>query len=104
MNSANSHIPELAILEGDRSIFTRGDRYVIPLYQRPYAWDETHIEQLIEDIDDIPAHGSQKYYLGSLVVSSGDDQLFEVIDGQQRLTTLYLLLSALGINPTDDKL
>ena len=95
----NGSIPELAIVSCDGSnIFTRGDRYVIPLYQRPYAWGEEHIERLIEDIDDIPTDGAQKYYLGSLVVATKGNAVYEVIDGQQRLTTLFLLLSALGFD------
>lgn len=95
----NRTVPELAIANADGStIFTSGDSYVIPLYQRPYAWGEDNIEQLIEDVDDIPEDGSQKYYLGSLVVAQKGEGLYEVIDGQQRLTTLFLLLSALGFD------
>ncbi|MEE1210468.1 MAG: DUF262 domain-containing protein, partial [Parafannyhessea umbonata] len=90
-------VPELAILdEGGSNIFTRGDRYEIPLYQRPYAWGEEHIEQLVDDVDGLPDHGDRRYYLGSLVVWRKPDGTWEVIDGQQRLTTLYLMLTALG--------
>lgn len=89
-------IPEISILSPDGSnLFSRGDRYEIPLYQRPYAWGERHIEQLIEDIDDLSDEGDQSYYLGSLVVWRKTDGSYEVIDGQQRLTTLFILLSAL---------
>lgn len=96
-------IPELSIIGGqDGNIFTQGDRYEIPLYQRPYAWGERNIEQLVEDVRDLPDEGSQSYYLGSLVVWRKDDGVYEVIDGQQRLTTLYLLLSALGEGVGDD--
>ena len=90
-------VPELVILDGEGgNVFTRGDRYEIPLYQRPYAWGERNIEQLVEDVRDLPDEGGQSYYLGSLVVWRKADGAYEVIDGQQRLTTLYLLLSALG--------
>ena len=47
----NTSVPELTILDGEGgNVFTRGDRYEIPLYQRPYAWGERNIEQLVEDV------------------------------------------------------
>ena len=97
-------VPELTIIDGEGCIFTQGDRYEIPLYQRPYAWGEEHIEQLIEDVDGIPDEGGRRYRLGSLVVARKDHGLYEVIDGQQRLTTLYLLLFALGVDVGRDTL
>lgn len=98
----SEEVDELTILDDDSCIFTRGDRYEIPLYQRPYAWGGEHIEQLIDDVRDIPEGGDQKYYLGSLVVAHEEGKPYEVIDGQQRLTTLYLLLSALGVDLGDE--
>lgn len=75
--------------------------YVIPMYQRNYAWEEGEITQLIQDvIDYLPKNGqkARNYYLGSLVVYERPDTkspVFETIDGQQRLTTLSLLTSYL---------
>ena len=97
-------IPVLGILggRGDEPLFNDETRYVIPLYQRPYAWEEEQIEQLIEDIEsfdqdlDFDQDHNRSYYLGSLVVHKRDSNEFEVIDGQQRLTTLFLLLNAMG--------
>lgn len=71
--------------------------YEIPLYQRPYAWGEDQIRDLIEDISDVPENDEFKYCLGSLIVSKNRES-YEVIDGQQRLTTLFLLLNFLKIN------
>lgn len=69
-----------------------GNKYVIPLYQRNYAWGIDEIEQLLDDIYDAPV--GRDYFLGSLIVNYlVEEDKFEVIDGQQRLTTLYLLLS-----------
>lgn len=65
--------------------------FSVPIYQRNYAWEDRHIEQLIEDIDDAIGQGKENYFLGNLIVNQTDHQLYEVIDGQQRLTTLYLL-------------
>lgn len=88
-------IEELLILDNNRTIFDTGARYVIPRYQRAYAWEDTEIIQLIDDIAGISK--SENYYIGSLVVSKVRDKAntFEVVDGQQRLTTLYLLLQYL---------
>ena len=83
-------ITELKVLDGDNSLFSKGVSYVVPRYQRAYAWEDKEIQQLIEDIRD----SSGEYYIGSLVVAKvdGKKETYEVIDGQQRLTTLYLLL------------
>ena len=80
---------ELKITE----IFTENN-YIIPIYQRSYAWEKDQIEQLITDIYD--SKDTEKYYLGSLIVDKEDTHLFSVIDGQQRLTTLFLLLTYLA--------
>lgn len=70
------------------------ERYVIPLYQRAFAWEQEQLEQLIDDIRSFSQDGgAAHYYLGTLVVQR-NGRRFEVIDGQQRLTALYLLLCA----------
>lgn len=74
----------------------KGTEYVVPIYQRNYAWTKDEIEQLLNDINDVPDGFKDKYYLGSLIVNQLGANVFEVIDGQQRLTTLYLLLSFLN--------
>lgn len=80
--------------------------YIIPIYQRNYAWDELQIEQLLEDICDHTDvdNNDDSYFLGTLIVNQTDNVLFEVIDGQQRLTTLFLITRALGINYCHDAL
>ena len=70
------------------------DEYIIPIYQRKYAWENKEIEQLLEDI----INAKEKYYLGTLITNKQDSGKYEVIDGQQRLTTLYLLMLNLGKN------
>jgi hypothetical protein len=75
----------------------KNDRYRIPIYQRNYAWGRSEISQLIQDIIDyIPEN--RNYYIGTLVVYPQELQnsvVFDTIDGQQRLTTLSILLSVL---------
>ena len=95
-----SDIIELNIVNKDNTtIFSDNEfTYVIPLYQRAYSWKENEINQLIDDICDCE---DENYFLGSLIVDKKSNK-FEVIDGQQRLTTLFLLLKCL--NQCRDKL
>lgn len=79
--------------DAENNMFGKGDEYIIPLYQRAYAWEDKQLIQLIEDIKDIA--DDENYYIGTLIVSKQKNK-FEVIDGQQRLTSLYLLLNCLG--------
>jgi hypothetical protein len=71
--------------------------YVVPDYQREYVWTEKEVHQLLQDIDEQIAGGStREYFVGTVLVSPTTERShFEVIDGQQRLTTFFLLLCAL---------
>lgn len=64
-------------------------KFEIPFYQRAYSWKKQDIEKLIRDINCKEGH-----YLGNIVVKKNDDK-FIVIDGQQRLTTIYIIFMAL---------
>lgn len=90
----NKKIENLKILDiqNNRNIFDTDINYQIPIYQRDFEWGDEEISQLIEDINDIE---DNNYYLGSLIVYT-KGSVYEIIDGQQRLTTLYLLLNCMG--------
>lgn len=86
-----------------RDIFET-DSYRVPLYQRSYAWTEAEIHTLLRDIRDARLdgrirsanHETRDYYIGSLVVNAertADGVIYEVVDGQQRLTTLFIVLA-----------
>lgn len=66
-----------------------GRQLRIPAYQRPYAWDEEQVDELWDDIANATGRA---HFMGSLVLTGEDARLLDVIDGQQRLTTLLLLL------------
>ena len=77
--------------------------FLIPDYQRPYAWEDKECQTLWDDIfafafpdDDYEKFDGSKdeYFLGPIVTFRNDNGKLEVIDGQQRLTTLMLLLRA----------
>lgn len=74
--------------------------YQIPVYQRNYAWEDSEINALIKDVlDSYEKDKDSVYYIGTLVTYKRGDNIFEVIDGQQRLTTIYLILKAMEITP-----
>ncbi|TOA77915.1 DUF262 domain-containing protein, partial [Vibrio parahaemolyticus] len=105
--SDSNQVEQLSV----KDLFDSKTQYVIPIYQRNYAWGATEIEQLIQDISDAAGLITQsdetatakqaKYYLGSLVVyqrtnhTHQTDVVYETIDGQQRHTTLSILLAYL---------
>ncbi|MDU5596353.1 MAG: DUF262 domain-containing protein [Lachnospiraceae bacterium] len=85
--------------EDIRTIFSR--EYQIPMFQREYSWEQEQCETLWDDL--IYFHNEKdkkdKYFLGNIVVHPIDEsEKFSVIDGQQRLTTLLLLIRALFDN------
>ncbi len=87
-------VTDLRIVSSEHNIFDTDTEYTIPLYQRAYAWEDKQLIQLVEDISD--ASIDANYYIGALIVSRQGNK-FEVVDGQQRLTSLYLLLNCLGL-------
>lgn len=95
MLTNNQDIKDLTI----GKLFTESDKYLIPIYQRNYEWEDKQIIQLIEDIKDYYVEEEDKhYYIGTLVVNYRKDHngdFYETIDGQQRLTTFNLLVCAL---------
>ena len=70
--------------------------YAVPDYQREYVWATDQVDQLLHDIlsemSDTDPNQAPEYFIGSIVVCPGNNGLFDLIDGQQRLTTLYVTL------------
>ena len=85
------NVYELRVDASDQPI-----RYRIPAYQRGYRWASLQVEQLLEDIRDFARRENPQpedfYCLQPLVLRPTDDGAYEVVDGQQRLTTLLLIL------------
>ncbi len=73
-------------------------RYVIPVYQRKYDWKEENCRQLYEDLKKIVSDKRDSHFFGSIVssvIGNGATTEYHIIDGQQRLTTVTLLLLAI---------
>jgi hypothetical protein len=78
-----------------RQLLGNGLTYRIPRFQRDYSWGEEEWEDLWADIlGTLPADGEPAHYMGYLVLQTSDNRVFEVIDGQQRLTTASLIVLA----------
>lgn len=87
-----------------RKILTNKNEYIVPRYQREYAWEKNEISEYFEDIikqlsfsnGDVK---SNDYFIGSILLTgdyNASGQKLEIVDGQQRLTTITIMLSALG--------
>jgi hypothetical protein len=78
-----------------RQLFGNGLRYRVPRFQRDYSWTEDEWDDLWHDIQGtLPVDGEPAHYMGYLVLQTSDNKAFDIIDGQQRLTTLSLLALA----------
>ncbi len=85
-----------------KDVFTKW--YRIPEYQRPYVWESDQVNELLDDISEAMQYNPDaEYFLGSLVLQkkkiksqeSGEFEQFDLLDGQQRLTTLFLITAVI---------
>jgi len=71
----------------------------VPNFQREYVWGPDEVRQLLEDINsefsDSNRNKDSEYFIGTIVTCVGDDEVHQLIDGQQRMTTSYLVLCAI---------
>ena len=78
-----------------RKLLGNGLTYRVPRFQRDYSWGEDEWDDLWQDIlGTVPTDGEPAHYMGYLVLQTTDDKQFDIIDGQQRLTTLSILVLA----------
>lgn len=86
-------------------IFAREYEFNIPEYQRPYRWGTSEALQLLDDLEEtLDREDGEPYFLGSLVLVEQGETMFDVIDGQQRLTTLTILFAVLRDLATDPEI
>ena len=83
-----------------KQVFDEGKRsFIIPDYQRGYSWEQDQRKDLLKDIE-YGMSGGYSHYTGTLVAvkkcTIQDNDRFEIVDGQQRLTTLIILLSCIA--------
>jgi len=87
----------LGITIGESGIGTVLTKYPlrVPLNQRSYAWEDNHVETLLQDFSNAIAGENKTYFLGTIVLTHSSDGKWEVADGQQRLATTSILISAI---------
>ena len=68
-------------------------RYVVPPFQRDYSWEQEQWEELWQDIEQMRKSNTQ-HFMGYVVLQTEDERNFQIIDGQQRITTISLLILA----------
>lgn len=105
MNENKAHVSaklltvEELLYGGNSSSFNH-KKLRIPDYQRPYVWSENNVFQLIDDIWENCCANKSEYRIGSIILHD-DKSFFNIVDGQQRITTLLLILNALTSAPDD---
>lgn len=73
-----------------------GNKIFVPAYQRAYAWDIEQVSQFVVDLQDyISSHSNSKYYFGHFLFEDKGKRNYAIIDGQQRLTTITIFISAI---------
>lgn len=77
-----------------RQLMGNGLRYEVPKFQRDYTWETEHWDDLWQDIKILLSNEENEHYMGYLVFQTANNKEFQIIDGQQRLTTLSLLILA----------
>lgn len=102
MSNRNLELRELSLWT---LLIEEDSDYRIPIYQRNYAWKWEEIFDLVQDIyDAFTQNANQFYYIGTLVTHSIGNKHFDVIDGQQRLTTIFILFRVLQISSIQSRL
>ena len=88
-----------------QAIFSKDRQYQIPIYQRPYSWNDGNLRRLMEDLRD-SVKNQEPVFMGTIQLSepiplnpSGTKNAYDVIDGQQRITSFIILLGILGMLP-----
>ncbi len=77
-----------------RQLMGNGLRYEVPKFQRDYSWEAEQWDDLWQDIQALLANENNEHYMGYLVLQTSNNREFQIIDGQQRLTTISIIILA----------
>lgn len=104
--SSSRHKPQIVPSQIGISAILKNYRLKVLPHQREYRWTTKHVERLFEDIQQAQNADQPQYFLGTIVTIPDEDGTLEIVDGQQRLATVTILLSAIRqyLEPLDKKL
>jgi hypothetical protein len=104
--SNSRHKPQIVPSQVGISAILKNYRLKVPPHQREYRWTTKHVERLFEDIQQAQNTDQPQYFLGTIVTIPDEDGTLEIVDGQQRLATITILLSAFRqyLEPIEKKL
>lgn len=88
---SNTNYPIESSFSNLNQIVQKNSRFNIPIYQRLYVWEDSQIKTLLEDLKKGFDENIEQYYLGGVMLSQKENNIYDLIDGQQRLTTLWLI-------------
>lgn len=80
--------------ENFSTIIGNNKKFIIPRFQRDYSWDTPQWDDLWMDIEQVLVKAEDDHYMGYLVLQTSDDKMYYIIDGQQRFTTIMILILA----------
>ena len=78
-----------------KTVTDNSETYRVPDYQRPFSWGKKEIDNIFDLIDDIKNNPDEEQdaFLGAIILKSQGSSFFEIVDGQQRISTFYIILS-----------
>ena len=89
-------------LNNNKTVLGNNRKYIIPVYQRPYSWGKEQVSKFMSDIF-AAYEGGDQVFIGTMQISSENNNEVEIIDGQQRLSTFLILLKVLKCMCRDDE-
>lgn len=91
IKSEQDKYPVVSSFRNLQEITNENFHFNIPIYQRLYVWGNDQIKTLLEDLNKAYKANATRYYLGGVIISKNQNNIYDLIDGQQRFTTLWLI-------------
>ena len=77
------------------NLFSENFTFNIPVYQRPLSWTQDNFDELFEDLSNSIENGIEQYFLGSVLLQQTGKNVYDIVDGQQRITAITILLAVI---------